>query len=51
VTNDMLELDPTFSPKYVKRYANLNRIIKQAVEDFRQDVRAGEYPDDEHTYH
>ena len=51
VTNDMLELDPTFSTKYVKRYANLNRIIKQAVEDFRQDVRAGEYPDDEHTYH
>jgi 3-methyl-2-oxobutanoate hydroxymethyltransferase len=51
VINDMLGLDPTFSPKYVKRYANLNRIIKQAVEDFRQDVKAGEYPDDEHTYH
>jgi len=51
VINDMLELDPTFSPKYVKRYANLNQIIKQAVEDFRQEVRAGEYPDDEHTYH
>jgi len=51
VINDMLGLDPTFSPKYVKRYANLNQIIKQAVEDFRQDVRAGEYPDDEHTYH
>lgn len=51
VINDMLGLDPTFSPKYVKRYADLNRIIKQAVEDFRQDVRAGEYPDDEHTYH
>jgi len=51
VINDMLGLDPTFSPKYVKRYANLNQAIKQAVEDFRQDVRAGKYPDDEHTYH
>jgi 3-methyl-2-oxobutanoate hydroxymethyltransferase len=51
VINDMLGLDPTFSPKYVKRYANLNQIVKQAVEDFRQDVRAGRYPDDEHTYH
>jgi len=51
VINDMLGLDPTFSPKYVKRYANLNQIIKQAVEDFRQDVRAGDYPDEEHTYH
>jgi 3-methyl-2-oxobutanoate hydroxymethyltransferase len=51
VINDMLGLDPTFSPKYVKRYANLNQIVKQAVEDFRQDVRAGRYPDNEHTYH
>jgi 3-methyl-2-oxobutanoate hydroxymethyltransferase len=51
VINDMLGLDPTFSPKYVKRYANLNQIVKRAVEDFRQDVKAGEYPDDEHTYH
>jgi 3-methyl-2-oxobutanoate hydroxymethyltransferase len=51
VINDMLGLDPTFSPKYVKRYANLNQIVKQAVEDFKHDVRAGEYPDDEHTYH
>jgi 3-methyl-2-oxobutanoate hydroxymethyltransferase len=51
VINDMLGLDPTFSPKYVKRYANLNQIIKQSVEDFSRDVKAGEYPDDEHTYH
>jgi len=51
VINDMLGLDPTFSPKYVKRYANLNQIIKQAVENFRQDVRDGRYPDEEHTYH
>lgn len=51
VINDMLGLDPTFSPKYVKRYANLNQTIKKAVEDFTQEVRAGKYPDSEHTYH
>jgi 3-methyl-2-oxobutanoate hydroxymethyltransferase len=51
VINDMLGLDPTFNPKYVKRYANLNQIIKKAVEDFRQEVRDGEYPDYEHAYH
>jgi 3-methyl-2-oxobutanoate hydroxymethyltransferase len=39
VINDMLGLDPTFSPKYVKRYANLSQVIKQAVEDFKQDVK------------
>jgi 3-methyl-2-oxobutanoate hydroxymethyltransferase len=51
VINDMLGLDLTFSPKYVKKYANLNQTIKKAVEDFRQEVTGGEYPDYEHTYH
>jgi 3-methyl-2-oxobutanoate hydroxymethyltransferase len=51
VINDMLGLDPTFSPKYVKRYANLNQMIMKAVKDFKQEVKGGEYPDYEHTYH
>jgi 3-methyl-2-oxobutanoate hydroxymethyltransferase len=51
VINDMLGLDPTFSPKYLKRYADLNQLIKKAVDDFKQDVREGKYPDSEHTYH
>jgi len=51
VINDMLGLDPSFSPKYVKRYAELHEVIKNAVESFREDVRAGRYPDREHTYH
>jgi 3-methyl-2-oxobutanoate hydroxymethyltransferase len=51
VINDMLGLDPSFSPKYVKRYAELHEVIKRAVESFREDVRAGRYPDREHTYH
>jgi 3-methyl-2-oxobutanoate hydroxymethyltransferase len=51
VINDMLGLDPSFSPKYVKRYADLHRIIMKAVEDFKKEVRAGEYPDQEHSYH
>lgn len=51
VINDMLGLDPTFSPKYVKRYANLNQMIMKAAKDFKQEVKGGEYPDYEHTYH
>lgn len=51
VINDMLGLDPSFSPKYVKRYAELHEVIKRAVENFKEDVRAGRYPDREHTYH
>uniref|UniRef100_A0A7C3FAS8 3-methyl-2-oxobutanoate hydroxymethyltransferase n=1 Tax=Candidatus Methanomethylicus mesodigestus TaxID=1867258 RepID=A0A7C3FAS8_9CREN len=50
VINDMLGMDPTFSPKYLKRYAELNQTIKKAVREFRQEVREGSYPDDEHSY-
>jgi 3-methyl-2-oxobutanoate hydroxymethyltransferase len=51
VINDMLGLDETFKPKYVKTYANLNKTIKDAVAKFIEEVSAGTYPDGEHTYH
>jgi len=51
VINDMLGLDESFTPKYLKRYANLNKTIKNAVKRFMKEVRLGAYPDEEHTYH
>ena len=51
VINDMLGLDEHFKPKYVKRYATLNKVIKDAVARFVEEVSAGKYPDEEHTYH
>jgi 3-methyl-2-oxobutanoate hydroxymethyltransferase len=51
VINDMLGLDESFKPKYVKTYANLGRIIRDAVIMFKEEVLTGTYPDDEHTYH
>jgi 3-methyl-2-oxobutanoate hydroxymethyltransferase len=51
VINDMLGLDDGFKPKFVKRYANLNAVVKSAVVKFREEVFAGKYPDEEHTYH
>jgi len=51
VINDMLGLDENFKPKFVKRYANLNEAIKDAVTKFADEVCAGKYPDEEHTYH
>ncbi len=51
VINDMLGLDESFRPKYVKRYAHLNEVIKDAVAKFVEEVSADNYPDDEHTYH
>lgn len=51
VINDMLGFDESFSPKFLKRYANLNRIIKEAVAKFKEEVLNGTYPDEEHSYH
>jgi 3-methyl-2-oxobutanoate hydroxymethyltransferase len=51
VINDMLGMDENFKPKFVKRYANLNKIIKDAVAKFMKEVSIGKYPDEEHTYH
>ena len=51
VVNDMLGFDEAFSPKYLKRYANLGREIKKAVAKFKEEVLNEKYPDEEHTYH
>jgi len=51
VINDMLGYDESFKPKYAKTYANLNKTIKEAVTRFTEEVAAGKYPDEEHTYH
>jgi 3-methyl-2-oxobutanoate hydroxymethyltransferase len=51
VINDMLGLDASFKPKYVKTYANLNETIRTAVTRFIEEVSTGKYPDEGHTYH
>ena len=51
VINDMLGFDESFTPKYLKRYANLSHAIREAVARFKEEVLDGKYPDKEHTYH
>jgi 3-methyl-2-oxobutanoate hydroxymethyltransferase len=51
VINDLLGFDENFKPKYLKRYADLNKTIRLAVTEFMEEVQEGKYPDDEHTYH
>lgn len=51
VINDLLGMDKTVGPKYLKKYADLNGVIKKAIGRFKDEVLNGEYPDEEHTYH
>ena len=42
VTDDMLGLSG-FHPKFVKKYANLNRIIEKAVKKYTKDVKLNKF--------
>ena len=50
VTPDMLGLNERFSPKFLKKYASLAEVVRQAARDFASDVRAGTYPDKAHSF-
>jgi 3-methyl-2-oxobutanoate hydroxymethyltransferase len=50
VINDLLGLTEK-PPKLAKAYANLRMTIAEAATAFAEDVRAGTFPDDEHSYH
>lgn len=51
VINDLLGLGFGTYPKFVKPYADLRGEITRAVQSFRDDVAAGLFPDDAHSYH
>jgi 3-methyl-2-oxobutanoate hydroxymethyltransferase len=50
VINDMLGLFDDFTPKFVKRYANLKEITTHAVKSFIGEVREGKFPAEEHSF-
>ena len=50
VTHDLLGLFDRFTPKFVKRYANLSATIVQAVQSFRQEVQEGKFPSAAQTF-
>ena len=50
VFNDMVGLFERFVPKFVKRYAELAPVMRDAFTQFRDEVRSGEFPGSEHVY-
>jgi 3-methyl-2-oxobutanoate hydroxymethyltransferase len=37
-------------PRFVKRYADLNQTIVEALQRYAADVRSAAFPDEPHTY-
>lgn len=50
VAEDILGLFGTFTPKFVKRYAELGEDVSKAVEKYAADVRARRFPGPEHIF-
>jgi len=50
VTEDILGLFTDFTPRFVKRYADIGSDIEEAVRAFAEDVRARSFPGDEHCF-
>ncbi|MCS6843115.1 MAG: 3-methyl-2-oxobutanoate hydroxymethyltransferase [Caldilineales bacterium] len=50
VFHDLVGLFDRFTPKFVKRYANVAAEIQRALAEYKEDVQARRFPADEHTY-
>lgn len=50
VVHDMLGLFERFTPRFVKKYANIGAEMTKAFEQYIREVRDGIFPDDRHSY-
>ena len=50
VLHDMLGLYSEFTPRFVKRYAELGTLMEQAVRDYAEEVRSGAFPTPAHSF-
>jgi 3-methyl-2-oxobutanoate hydroxymethyltransferase len=50
VLHDLLGLNEGFSPKFLKRYAEMAAEVRDAISRFGDEVRDGSYPDDDHSF-
>ena len=51
VFHDLVGFERGYLPKFVKKYADLQKVISDAVSGYRADVLGGKFPGDEHSYH
>jgi 3-methyl-2-oxobutanoate hydroxymethyltransferase len=50
VYHDLVGLFDRFTPKFVKRYAKLSPLIKEALLQYKKEVEEGSFPGPEHTF-
>jgi 3-methyl-2-oxobutanoate hydroxymethyltransferase len=50
VSHDMLGLYTKFHPRFVRRYAELGELMKEAFARYAEDVRKGDFPTERESY-
>ena len=50
VLHDMVGLTQDFSPRFLRRYADVQGVMHQAIEHYVSDVKSGDFPNDSEQY-
>ncbi len=50
VMHDMLGINQDFSPRFLRRYANLFEVITNSVQSYIKDVKTGNFPNEKEQY-
>lgn len=50
VLHDLLGFDEEFTPRFLKRYANIGQIVVNALNDYVKDVKEESFPTQDHSF-
>ncbi len=50
VVTDMLGMDKSFSPRFLRRYADLHTIMSEAIGNYNSDVKSSDFPNEKEQY-
>ena len=50
VIHDMLGINKEFSPRFLRRYADLHTVMTTVVESYVRDVKSRDFPNDQESY-
>jgi 3-methyl-2-oxobutanoate hydroxymethyltransferase len=51
IVSDLIGQFQAFTPKFVKKYCDVARVVTDALAAYVKDVREGKFPEDQHCYH
>lgn len=51
IVSDAIGQFQAFTPKFVKKYANVAEVVTNALAEYVKEVKSGNFPADEHCYH